>query len=91
MRSAETPGIARAEAVCTVADLERELVSAARGPLRVASPIALELLYRRVAREKTPRGSPWFEVRETPGFAQALRQLAASLGQGALARGSSWR
>ena len=84
LRAAQAKGISRADAVCTVADLERELVQAARGPLRAASPAALELLYRRVAREKTPRGSPWFEVRETAGFAQALRQLAASLGQGAL-------
>jgi ATP-dependent helicase/nuclease subunit B len=78
-------GLAPGGKVCTVSELEKAIIAAARGKLLVASPGALELTYRKIAREKTPRGSPWFAVRETTGFARALRDLASALGQGMLA------
>lgn len=72
-------GLALGGKVCTVSQLEKAIIAAARGKLLVASPGALELTYRKIAREKTPRGSPWFAVRETAAFARALRDLGAAL------------
>jgi len=85
LRAAEAGGLALAGGVCTVAELEQALIEAAHGERAAAGRAALELIYRRVCRERTPRGSPWFAVRETPGFARALRSLGAALGQGMMA------
>ena len=72
---------------CTLAQLERDLVREARvagACPKVASPEALDLLFRDVCREDTPRGSPFWGIREQPGFARAVKDLLAALGHGSM-------
>jgi len=78
---------AAGQTACTIAQLERELVREARAAgvcPRVATPEALSLLFREVCREETPRESPFFRIREQAGFARAVQDLLAALGQGLL-------
>lgn len=72
---------------CTLAELERGLIREARAAGRcpaVATPEALALLFREVCREETPRDSAFFGIRDQPGFARAVQDLLAALGQGLL-------
>src|SRR5438270_895870 len=72
---------------CTLAELERGLLREARAAglcPAVATPEALTLLFREVCREETPRDSAFFGIREQPGFARAVQDLLAALGQGLL-------
>src|SRR5918912_212842 len=78
---------AAGQIACTIAQLERELVRQARAAgacPRVASPEALALLFREVCREETPPNAPFFRIREQAGFARAVQDLLAALGQGLL-------
>ena len=87
VRAAREAGCVQGRIACTVAELERELVSAAqragKAPM-LAPPLALTLLFREIARERTQRGSPFYFIREEPGFARALAGLFAVLEQGLL-------
>jgi RecB family exonuclease len=65
---------------CTLAELERELLRAAR--VRVAAPFALQLALREAARSKSQ--GPYFPVRDQPGYARALGELLAALSHGLL-------
>src|SRR5919199_4769665 len=70
---------------CTLAQLERDLIREARlagACPKVASLEALDLLFRDVCRDETPRGSVFWGIREQPGFARAVKDLLAALGQG---------
>ena len=72
---------------CTLAQLERDLVREARAAgacPQVSTPEALALVFRQVCREETPRDSAFFRIREQPGFARAVQDLLATLGQGLL-------
>jgi ATP-dependent helicase/nuclease subunit B len=72
---------------CTLAQLERDLIREARlagACPKVASPEALELLFRDVCREETPKHSAFWGIREQPGFARAVKDLLAALGQGSM-------
>src|SRR5207237_7353202 len=64
-------------------ELETELVRAAQRKgrcVKVASPQAVMLALREAAREHSP--GPYFAVRNQPGYARALGELLAALGQG---------
>ena len=82
---ARAQGFVAGKVVCSVADLERELVREARKagacPLP-ASPQALLLALREAAREHSQ--GPFFRIREQPGYARALGDLLAALTQGLL-------
>src|SRR5438132_11758409 len=72
---------------CTLAELGGGLLREARAAgvcPPVATPEALRLLFREVCREETPRDSAFFGIREQPGFARAVQDLLAALGQGLL-------
>ena len=80
-------GLAAGNLACTFADLQEQVVrgsGAARDLARPAPPLARLLLYREVARERTPRGSIFFSIRGEAGFARALQSLAGVLGEGML-------
>jgi RecB family exonuclease len=64
----------------TLADLALQLAGAAAGaPPRCASPLALELLCRRIIRDAMPAGGHFAPVRDTQGFAPALRATFTDL------------
>ena len=86
--AAET-GLAAGPLACTFAQLQEAVIGVA-GPaqgglsLRPAPRLARTLLYRRLARERTPAGSVWHAIRAEPGFARALGALASVLAEGLL-------
>jgi ATP-dependent helicase/nuclease subunit B len=87
VRAARAGGSVQGRVACTVAELERDVLRAAvragHAP-RVLPPLSLPLLFREIAREHTPRGSPFHRIRNEPGFAGALGELLAVLEQGLL-------
>src|SRR5260370_19876452 len=54
---------------------------------RVGRPLAVRLLLREIARERTERGSPFHAIRSEPGFVAALADLLSVLEQGLLPPG----
>ncbi|MFL5399078.1 MAG: PD-(D/E)XK nuclease family protein [Myxococcales bacterium] len=69
---------------CTFADLEREVVRAARGSGacgRIATPETLALALRDACRTAAP---PYARIREQSGFARAAQDLLAALSRGML-------
>lgn len=82
---ARSQGFVATRLVCSLADLERDLVRDAlrRGKCpALATPHALALALRTAAREHSE--GPFFRIREQPGYARALGDLLSSLTQGLL-------
>src|SRR5712692_7651903 len=75
-RLARKQGLAAFKVACSLAELERELVRAARRAGKCpapASPEALLLALREAAREHSE--GPFFAIRREPGYARALGEL----------------
>jgi hypothetical protein len=81
-------GLAAGPLACTFAQLQEAVIGAAgpaqAGSLRPAPRLVRTLLYRRLARERTPAGSVWHAIRAEPGFARALGALGSVLAEGLL-------
>ncbi|HEY2027934.1 MAG TPA: PD-(D/E)XK nuclease family protein [Myxococcales bacterium] len=75
---ARAGGIVAGRSACSIFELERELLRAAR--VAVAPPLTLQLVLRQAARESSQ--GPFFSVREQPGYARALGSLLATLSHG---------
>src|SRR5712691_1661792 len=77
-RLARKQGLAAFKVACSLAELERELVRAARRAGKCpapASPEALLLALREAAREHTVASLPSVAIRREPGYARALGEL----------------
>src|SRR5206468_3514810 len=75
---ARSGGVVAGRNACSLAELERELIRAAR--VAVAPPLTLELVLRQAARERSQ--GPFFAIREQPGYARALGSLLTTLSHG---------
>jgi ATP-dependent helicase/nuclease subunit B len=80
LRLARASGLVAGKVACSLAELERELLRAAR--VSVASPLALSLALREAAFRHSQ--GPYFSIREQPGYARALGDLLAALAHGLL-------
>jgi RecB family exonuclease len=90
LQRAAADGPVAGRVACTMAELESEIVRAAQRAgkaERIAPPLAVRLLLREIARERTERGSPFHAIRSEPGFVAALADLLSVLEQGLLPPG----